>query len=203
VCTHAIGDRAVKTVLDIYQDCQTQWPRPGARHRIEHCGVIAEPLLDQVRALGVIPVPQGRFVSEIGDGMKRALGPQRTPDAYRQRSFLEHGIPLPGSSDRPVVNGAPLLGIHDMVNQRTAAGEPFAPQEALTVGQALHAYTAGSAYASFEEDRKGTLSPGRLADFVVLGSDVTTVERDGIGETLVVATVIDGAVRHDTVGLSA
>ena len=203
VCTHAIGDRAVKTVLDIYQECLEQFPRPGVRHRIEHCGVIGEGLLDQVKALGVIPVPQGRFISEIGDGMKRALGAHRTPDAYRQKSFLERGIPLPGSSDRPVVNGAPLLGIHDMVNQKTAGGEPFAPQEALSVGQALTAYTAGSAYASYEEHVKGRLAPGMLADFVVLGADVTTVDRDGIGETPVAATVVGGDVRHDTIGLTA
>ena len=203
VCTHAIGDRAVKTVLDIYADCLTTWPRRDARHRIEHCGVIAEGLLDQVKALGVIPVPQGRFISEIGDGMKRALGAHRSPDAYRQRSFVERGIPLPGSSDRPVVNGAPLLGIHDMVNQRTADGEPFAPQEALTIGQALHAYTVGSAYASFEEHLKGTLSPGTLADFVVLADDVTRVERDAIGSIAVAATIIGGAVRYDGIGLAA
>ena len=203
VCTHAIGDRAVATVLDIYGECLASWPRPDARHRIEHCGVIAEPLLDKVKALGVIPVPQGRFVSEIGDGMKRALGAHRTPDAYRQRSFLERGIPLPGSSDRPVVNGAPLLGIHDMVNQRTASGEPFAPQEALSVGQAVRAYTAGSAYAAREEHLKGTLSPGLLADFVVLGDDLATVDRDGIGETAVLATIVGGEIRYDTLGLDA
>lgn len=201
VCTHAIGDRAVKTVLDIYAECLSTWPRADARHRIEHCGVIAEPLLDQVRALGVIPVPQGRFISEIGDGMKRALGAHRTPDAYRQRSFLEHGIPLPGSSDRPVVNGDPLLGIHDMVNQRTAGGEPFAPQEALTVAQAVHAYTAGSAYAAFEERRKGRLAPGFLADLVVLANDVLTIDRDGIGEAGVAATIVGGDVAYDAVDL--
>ena len=201
VCTHAIGDRAVKTVLDIYAECQAAWPRPDTRHRIEHCGVIAEPLLEQVRDLGVIPVPQGRFISEIGDGMKRALGAHRTPDAYRQLSFLEHDIPLPGSSDRPVVNGAPLLGIHDMVNQRTASGEPFAPQEALTISQALRAYSAGSAYAAFEEHLKGTLTPGLLADFVVLGADIMSVDRDGIGETPVLATIVGGEVRFDRAGL--
>jgi len=201
VCTHAIGDRAVATVLDAYVECLERWPRPDARHRIEHCGVIAEPLLDKLEATGVIPVPQGRFISEIGDGMKRALGPQRSPDAYRQRSFLERGIPLPGSSDRPVVDGAPLRGIHDMVNQRTASGAPFAPHEALEPEQALHAYTRASAYAAFEERVKGALAPGMLADFVVLGADPTTVERDGIGETPVLATIVGGAIRHDLVGL--
>lgn len=203
VGTHAIGDRAVATVLDIYAECQRVHPRPDARHRIEHCGVIAEGLLDQVKALGVIPVPQGRFISEIGDGMKDALGVHRTPDAYRQRSFLERGIPLPGSSDRPVVNGAPLLGMHDMVNQRTASGEPFVPAEAISVEAALHAYTAGSAYAAHEEGRKGTLAPGMLADLVVLGEDLLAIDRDGIGQVPVLATVVGGTVAHDLMGLGA
>jgi predicted amidohydrolase YtcJ len=201
VCTHAIGDRAVATVLEAYEEAQRLYPRAGARHRIEHCGVLQEKYLDRVAAAGVVPVPQGRFISEIGDGMKGALGVHRTPDAYRQRSFLDRGIPLPGSSDRPVVNGAPLLGIHDMVNQRTASGEPFVPHEALTVHEAVHAYTRGSAYAAHEEQYKGALAPGMVADFVALGADIFSIDRDGIGETPVDATVVGGVVAHDTVGL--
>lgn len=203
VGTHAIGDRAVSTVLDCYEEAQRLYPRAGTRHRIEHCGVMGVGLLDKVKALGVVPVPQGRFVNEIGDGMKRALGAHRTPDAYRQRSFLERGIPLPGSSDRPVVNGAPLLGIHDMVNQRTSAGEPFVPEEALSVQQAVHAFTVGSAYAAYEEHYKGTLAPGMLADLVVLGADIFSIDRDGIGETSVDATVVGGQILHDRIGLGS
>lgn len=198
VCTHAIGDRAVATVLDAYAEAQAAVPRADTRHRIEHCGVIAEGLLDKVKALGVVPVPQGRFIGEIGDGMKAALGLHRTPDAYRQRSFLERQIPLPGSSDRPVVNGAPLLGIHDMVNQRTASGEPFVPAEALTVAEAVFAYTAGSAYAAHEEGRKGRFMPGMLADAVVLGADIFAIDRDGIGETEVLATIVGGEVAYQS-----
>ena len=201
VCTHAIGDRAVATVLEAYEEAQRLYPRAGARHRIEHCGVLQEKYLDRVAAAGVVPVPQGRFISEIGDGMKGALGVHRTPDAYRQRSFLDRGIPLPGSSDRPVVNGAPLLGIHDMVNQRTASGEPFVPHEALTVHEAVHAYTRGSAYAAHEEQYKGALAPGMVADFVALGADIFSIDRDGIGETPVDATVVGGVIAHDAVGL--
>ncbi len=197
VCTHAIGDRAVATVLDCYNEALTTMPRAGARHRIEHCGVISESLLDQVAGLGVIPVPQGRFIGEIGDGMKLALGEHRTPDCYRQRSFLDHGIVLPGSSDRPVVDGAPLLGIHDMVNQRTDSGEPFVPAEALSVEQAVWAYTRGSAYAAFDEDRKGALSPGMLGDLVVLDRNIFSIDRDGINETRVLATMTGGNVVYD------
>lgn len=201
VCTHAIGDRAVATVLDAYEDAQRRYPRADTRHRIEHCGVLQEHLLDKVKNLGVIPVPQGRFISEIGDGMKNALGIHRTPDAYRQRSFLDRGIPLPGSSDRPVVNGAPLLGIHDMVNQKTASGDDFVPAEAITAPEAFRAYTRGSAYAAFEEKVKGALIPGMLADFVVLGADPFTIDRDGIGETPVEATIVGGEFGFDAVGI--
>ena len=142
MCTHAIGDRAVATVLDAYEEAQKLYPRHDPRHRIEHCGVLQEHLLDKVKALGVIPVPQGNSSQRLAT-VKSALGVHRTPDAYRQRSFLDRGIPLPGSSDRPVVNGAPLLGIHDMVNQRTASGEPFVPEEAISASEAIAAYTGG------------------------------------------------------------
>ena len=94
---------------------------------------------------------------------------------YRQRSLLDAGLVLPGSSDRPVVTGAPLLGIHDMVNRRTASGAPFNAGEAITAEEALRAYTWGSAYASKAEHVKGSIEPGKLADFTVLSEDPTAV----------------------------
>ena len=202
VATHAIGDRAVCTVLDIYEEALRDRPRPDHRHRIEHCGVLPDDQVGRMRDLGVIPVPQGRFVNEIGDGMVEALGPRRVRSAYRQRSFLDAGIPLPGSSDRPVVQGPPLLGIHDMVNQKTAKGADFNPAEALTPLQALRCYTLGSAYASFDEHRKGSLEPGNLADFTVLSQDPTAVDPVAISSIEVLATVVGGEVAHDGMGLT-
>ena len=140
VATHAIGDRAVSSVLDAYAEAQRLVPRDDPRHRIEHCGMCRADDVARIAELGVIPVPQARFISEIGDGMARAVGDRR-PDCYRQRSFLDAGVVVPGSSDRPVVNGAPLLGVHDLVNQRTGDGHPFNPHEALTPEEALRAYT--------------------------------------------------------------
>ena len=201
VATHAIGDRAVATTLDIYEEALRLAPRADHRHRIEHCGVCRPGDVDRIAAMGVIPTPQARFISEIGDGMMDALGPDRVANCYRQRSFVEAGIVLAGSSDRPVVNGAPLLGIHDLVNQRTAEGRDFNPHEALEPEQALRAYTLGSAYAAFDEHRKGSLTPRKLADVVVLDQDPTTVDRDGIADTRVVATMIGGQFAHDPQGL--
>ncbi len=203
VATHAIGDAAVDVVLDAYAEAQARTPRPDARHRIEHCAVTSDAQVARVAELGVIPVPQGRFVSELGDGMLAALGPERARGCYRQRSFLEAGVVLPGSSDCPVVEGAPLLGIHDLVNQRTATGAPFNPEEALTAGQALRAYTIGSAYAVREEHLKGTLSRGKLADFAVLSDDLLAVASERIRDVAVTATVVGGRVVHDTADLTA
>ncbi len=202
VGVHAIGDRAVSAVLDSYEEALARHPRPDHRHRIEHAGVVLPEDVDRMARLGVIPVPQARFISELGDGMAAALGSDRVANCYRQRSFLEAGIPLPGSSDRPVVKGAPLLGIHDLVNQRTEAGQPFNPHEALSAEEALAAYTIGSAYAAFDEHRKGSLTVGKLADAVVLSEDPTTIDPDAIDEVAVTMTMVGGVAAYDPDGAS-
>jgi predicted amidohydrolase YtcJ len=104
---------------------------------------------------------------------------------------------LPGSSDRPVVSGAPLLGIADMVNRRTASGAPFNPDEAVTAHQALRAWTWGSAYASRQEHVKGSIAPGLLADLVILSEDPTAVSPGRIAGLEVLATIVAGRPRHD------
>ncbi|MGH3518191.1 MAG: amidohydrolase [Haloechinothrix sp.] len=198
IATHAIGDRAISLVLDAYAAALAEHPKADHRHRIEHCAVIDEPDLRRVAELGVIPVPQGRFVNEIGEGMRAALGPEREAWCYRQRSFSDAGCVLPGSSDRPVVNGAPLLGIADLVRRRTSAGHVLGPDERLTAAQAVLAYTRGSAYAAFLERDLGTLEVGKLADFVALSADPT--DPDNLDDVRVLATVIGGAVRYERTG---
>ena len=96
VAAHAIGDAAIDLVLDAVEEAQRRWPRPDVRHRIEHFGVSRPDQVARAAALGVVPVPQGRFVGEIGDGMLRALGPERAGWAYRYRSLLDAGITPPG-----------------------------------------------------------------------------------------------------------
>jgi predicted amidohydrolase YtcJ len=196
VAAHAIGDLAIDVVLDAYEQALTRWPRPQARHRIEHFAASRPDQVARAARLGVVAVPQGRFATELGDGMLAAVGPDRYDWLYRQRSVLKAGMTLPGSSDRPVVTGAPLLGVHDMVNRRTAAGAAFNPGEAITALQALRAYTSGSAYASHAEHVKGTLAPGMLADLVVLSEDPTAVSSENIAGIEVLATFVDGQCRY-------
>jgi hypothetical protein len=196
VATHAIGDRAIDVVLDAYARALSEFPRQDPRHRIEHFAVVGPRQLARAAALGVIAVPQGRFASELGDGMLAAVGPDRHGWLYRQRSLLEAGMVLPGSSDRPVVAGAPLLGIADMVNRRTSSGAPFNPDEAITAEQALRAWTWGSAYASRQEHAKGSVTPGKLADLVVLSEDPIAVSPERIAGLEVRATIVGGELRH-------
>jgi len=197
VATHAIGDRAVDLALDAYDEAITRYPRRDPRHRIEHFAVVQPRQVTRAAELGVIAVPQGRFAAELGDGMLAAVGPDRHAWLYRQRSLLEAGMVLPGSSDRPVVAGAPLLGIDGMVNRRTSSGAPFTPGEAVTAEQALRAWTWGSAYASRQEHVKGSISPGMLADLVVLSEDPTAVSPDRIAGLEVLATITGGVPRYD------
>ena len=197
VATHAIGDLAIDVVLDAYARARQEFPRRDPRHRIEHFAVAQPRQVARAAELGVIAVPQGRFATELGDGMLAAVGPDRHGWLYRQRSLLEAGMVLPGSSDRPVVSGAPLLGIADMVNRRTSSGAPFNPGEAITAQQALYAYTRGSAYASRQEHVKGSIAPGMLADLVVLSEDPTAVSPERIADVAVLATIVDGHPRYD------
>jgi predicted amidohydrolase YtcJ len=197
VATHAIGDLAIDVVLDAYEQALAEHPRRDPRHRIEHFAVVQPRQVSRAAALGVTAVPQGRFATELGDGMLAAVGPDRHGWLYRQRSLLEAGMVLPGSSDRPVVAGAPLLGIADMVNRRTASGAPFNPGEAVTAEQALRAWTWGSAYASRQEHVKGSIAAGMLADLVVLSEDPTAVSPERIAALAVLATIVDGRVCYD------
>ena len=195
VATHAIGDYTIDVVLDAYEQALTRYPRTDPRHRIEHYATSSPSQVARTARLGVVAVPQGRFPTEIGDGMLAAIGPDRHGWLYRQRSLLDAGMVLPGSSDRPVVSGAPLLGVHDMVNRRTASGVPFNPAEAITAEEALRAYTSGSAYASHAEQVKGVITPGRLADLVVLSDDPVAVSPERIGGIEVLATFVGGECR--------
>jgi predicted amidohydrolase YtcJ len=198
IATHAIGDRAISVVLDAYSAALATYPRADHRHRIEHCAVLPPAELARIAGLRLIPSPQGRFVNEIGDGMRAALGPERESWCYRLRSVLDAGCVLPGSSDRPVVQGAPLLGIADMVRRRTASGDLLGPDERLTPEQALRAYTYGSAYAAFREHDLGTLEPGKIADFVALSADPT--DEAALDDVRVLGTVVGGELAYEASG---
>ncbi|MCQ9387364.1 amidohydrolase [Brevibacterium sp. 50QC2O2] len=195
VATHAIGDRAIDHALDAIEHAQQSFPRE-VRHRIEHFSIATDEQVTRCAALGVIPNPQGVFISEFGDGVVDAIGAERAAGTYRMRSLVDAGMVVPGSTDSPVSDANPLKSMHDLVNRRTSSGAPFNPAEAVTIGEALHAYTYGSAYAINREDAVGTLEAGKLADFAVLDADLFGIESARIEDVTVTATVIGGDVAY-------
>ncbi|HEX5568983.1 MAG TPA: amidohydrolase [Streptomyces sp.] len=192
IAAHAIGDAAVDLALDTLEEARRTAPRPGVRHRIEHSGVVRPDQLRRYAELEVTPVPQAHFLYAVGDTMAEALGPERVPWLYRHRSFLDHGLRVPGSSDRPVAPGAPLLGMQSMVERLSRDGAVLGPDERVTAEQALRAYTLDAAWASHDEDRRGSLTPGKYADLVLLSDDPVETDSSRIGAIGVLATFVAG-----------
>ncbi|MCM2580035.1 amidohydrolase [Streptomyces meridianus] len=198
IAAHAIGDAAVDLALDTLEEAQRSTPRPDARHRIEHAAVVRDDQLARFAELGVTPVPQAYFLHAIGDTMAQALGPERTPWLYRHGSFLRHGLRVPGSSDRPVAAGAPLLGMQSMVERLSRDGRLLGADERVSAEQALRAYTLDAAWASHDEHRRGSLTPGKHADFVLLSDDPVGTSGGRISAIEVLATFVAGACVHGT-----
>ncbi|WP_236243716.1 amidohydrolase [Streptomyces sp. CC228A] len=197
LAVHAIGDRAADLALDALEHAQRLRPRPDARHRIEHAGLIRPDQLPRMARLGVSAVVQPNFLRYFGDDYATVMGERRAPWMYRGRGFLSHGITVVGSSDRPVADGSPLRAIQFMVERASASGRLIGPDEGLTVDEALRAYTVAGAYACRWDATAGSLTPGKRADLVVLGDDPRRVEPSRIGGIDVVTTVVDG---RDTKG---
>jgi predicted amidohydrolase YtcJ len=201
VAAHAIGDRAVDLALDAYARAQREHPRTGVIHRVEHAGIVRPEQLKRFAGLGVVPVPQLNFLPAFGEAMAAALGPERAGRLYRMRSFLDAGLTVPGSSDRPVAPGAPLPAIEAMVRRLTDSGAPFVEDERVSAQTALRAWTVGSAQATGTAHSRGSLTPGLLADMAVLDADPLATEPEHIGSTGVLATLVGGEAAHDPHGL--
>ena len=154
-----------------------------------------------MKQLGLVLAPHS-YVWEHGDKME-AYGEARWPWMHANGTAMEMGIPVAGNSDSPVSEAAPLLRIQSMVTRTSAEGKTYGPEQRVTVEQALHAWTLGSAYASFEEDIKGSLVPNKLADFVVLSADPRGVEPSTIKDVQVELTAVGGRIVYRSESLSS
>ncbi|PNG16430.1 amidohydrolase [Streptomyces cahuitamycinicus] len=192
LAVHAIGDRAADIALDAMERAQRIRPRPEARHRIEHAGLIRPDQLPRMARLGLSAVVQPNFLRCFGDDYASIMGGERAPWMYRGRAFLDHGIPLVGSSDRPVADGSPLRAVQFMVERASTSGQLIGPDEAVTVDEALYAHTVAGARACHWDDRLGSLTPGKHADLVVLGDDPRSVDTSRIGDIEVVEAYVAG-----------
>jgi predicted amidohydrolase YtcJ len=195
-CVHAIGDRAIAEMLDLY--ARVGGSNPAAhRFRIEHAQHVRRQDFARFGKLGVIASMQPYHAIDDGRWAERRLGHKRARTSYAWRSMLNAGAHLAFGSDWPVAPLDPLLGIYAAVTRATLDGKHpggWIPEEKLTVEEALRAYTTGSAFAAFQEDQKGTIAPGKLADLVVLSRDLFSIPPEQIRDTRVVLTVVGGKV---------
>ncbi|MCA9265513.1 MAG: amidohydrolase [Planctomycetales bacterium] len=199
-CIHSNGDREIDMVLDAIDAAQKESPRADARHRIEHASIVNGRILERVKELGVV-LALHSYVYEHGDKME-AYGERRWDWMHANHTAMQMGIPVAGNSDSPVSAAIPLLRIQSMITRRSAEGVVYGAAQRVTWAQALHAWTVGSAYASFEESNKGEIKVGQLADFVVLSQDPAQVPEGQIKDILVDTTAIGGQIVFQREGSS-
>ena len=192
---HANGDVTIDMVLNAYERVLKQWPHPDRRHRIEHCTLVNPSLLARIKATGTIPTPFWTYVYYHGEKWG-AYGDDRMRWMFAHRSFLDSGIAVPGASDYGPGPFEPLMAIQSMVTRRDYRGREWGPNQKVTVGEALRIATINGARASYEESTKGSIAPGKLADFVMLARDPHTVDPHTIKDIAVVRTVVGGKIMH-------
>jgi predicted amidohydrolase YtcJ len=190
IATHSNGDREIDMVLTAIERAQAKNPRPDPRHRIEHASVMTQALLDRAKKDGVILVFHS-YMWEHGEKLE-SYGEKRLAMMHPYRTAIDMGIHVAGHSDSTVSAADPLLRIQDMVTRRGSNGKEYGANQRVTVDEAIKVWTLDGAYATFEEKIKGSITPGKLADFVVLGADPNKVSPLAIKDIAVISTYIGG-----------
>ena len=201
---HAIGDRAINSLLNIYERVEKENGIKDRRFRIEHAQHIAPGDIERFAQLNVVACMQPYHCIDDGRWAEELIGPERIKSMYVFKSLFDSNAIVAFGSDWPVAPATPLEGIYAAVTRRTLDDknpEGWVPEQKITVEQALTGYTKNAAYASFDENIKGTLEPGKLADFVVLGDDITKVDPVKIRDVIVLQTYVGGKKVFDSEGL--
>lgn len=197
VCIHAIGDRANNEVLNIFEDLYARSIQQDLRWRIEHAQHIHPDDIPRFGALGVIASMQGVHATSDGPWVFRRLGEERAESgAYRWQTLWQSGAVVTNGTDAPVEDIDPLASFHATITRELQDGSVFFADERLTREQALQSYTLNNAFAAFEEDIKGSITPGKLADITVLSQDIMTVPESEILNTEVLYTIVGGNISY-------
>lgn len=175
VGTHANGDVAIDMVMGVYEQMQRELPRRDPRFRIEHCSVVNTELIRRIKAAGVIPTPFACYVLFHGEKM-HFYGEERLKHMFAMRDFIDAGIKVAPGSDYTASPAEPMLWLRSEVTRADSSGHVWGANQRITVEEAIRCSTVNGAYATFEEDIKGTLEPGKLADLVVWDHDLLTIE---------------------------
>ncbi len=193
---HANGDWTIDMVLNAYERVLRDHQGPNPRHRIEHCSLINPDLLARIKAAGVVPTPFYTYAHYHGNKWVD-YGEEKMESMFAHRSFLDAGIPVAPASDYTPGPYEPMMAIQSMVTRKDLRGRVWGPSQRVSVTEAMRICTMHGAYASFEENIKGSLTPGKLADFVILEKDPHDVDPDAIKDIKVVETVMGGRTTYE------
>jgi len=199
LCTHAIGDRANREILDIYEQAFAAHPeKQDVRWRVEHAQHLSPSDIPRFGRLGVIAAMQGVHCTSDGPWVIAKLGEKRAREgAYVWRSIMDGGAVICNGTDSPVEDVDPIPSFYSTVTRMMKNGTTFFPEQRLTRKEALRTYTLHGAYAAFQEELLGSLKPGKLADITVLSKDIMTVPEQEIPTTAVLMTIVGGRVLYE------
>jgi hypothetical protein len=204
LCIHAIGDQAVSMALDIFEHIEKADGKRDRRWRIEHSQHVTAKDFVRYAHLGVIASVQPYHAIDDGRWAEKRIGAERVQRSYAFRTFLDNKVKLAFGTDWPVAPLNPLLTIYAAVTRATLDGKKpggWVPEQKLTVAESVEAYTLGSAYAEFQEREKGSITPGKLADFAVLSDDIFKIPPSAIKDVRVEATYVGGKLVYGGLGL--
>ncbi len=194
VSIHAVQQSTVEAAAKAMEYVREKLPNARLRHRIEHCAECPPNIPERLATLGAVVATQPPFLYYSGDRYLSLVPAERQPWLYRFRSLMGSGVTVAASSDSPIVSHNPLAGVYAAVTRKTRSGRAILPEESISPTEALAMYTTNAAYAAFEEDVKGSITPGRLADLVVLSGDPTAVEPEELPGIKVEMTMVGGEV---------
>lgn len=200
ICTHAIGDEGISTILDLYADIIKAHGESDRRLRIEHAQHMAAKDFERFAQLHVIASVQPYHAIDDGRFAESKIGHDRASRTYAFRTFLDHGVRLAFGTDWEVAPLNPMLGLYAAVTRATLDGKNpngWFPEQKLTVAESVEAYTMGSAYAEFQEKEKGSITPGKLADMVLLSDDIFSIAPEKIRDVKVLKTFVGGNLVFD------
>ncbi len=199
LCTHAIGDRANRETLDIYEAAFRENPdKTDLRWRVEHSQHLHPNDIPRFGELGVVASMEGIHATSDAPYVLERLGERRAREgAYVWQSLMQTGAVVTNGTDAPVEDVSAIESFYATVSRRLKDGSVFFPEQRMSREEALKSYTLNGAYAAFEEDIKGTLTPGKLADITVLSKDIMTIPEDEILSTEVVYTIVGGEIMYN------
>ncbi|MGH9536756.1 MAG: amidohydrolase [Terriglobales bacterium] len=206
ICTHAIGDQGISIILDLYSEIVKAHGESDRRFRIEHAQHMAAKDFDRFAKLHVIASMQPYHAIDDGRWAEERIGHDRASRTYAFRTFLDHGVRLAFGTDWNVAPLNPMLSVYAAVTRATLDGKNpngWFPEQKLTVPETVEAYTMGSAYAEFQDNEKGSITPGKLADMVLLSDDIFTIAPAKIRDVKVLRTIVGGKTVWDTNGTAA